>query len=100
MDNNLFDRLLRSNNSEEEMRVILDALPPGISDAVWAAAIPHWFTPEVIAALTAEKPEGISNLFEKITALSFVEPFQDRGYNIHELSRQQILLLWWQQRQR
>ena len=41
--------------------------------------------PEVIAA-SQQKNQRESATIRENNCLSFVEPFQDRGYNIHELS--------------
>jgi tetratricopeptide (TPR) repeat protein len=89
---------LQAAGSDEErewlvMQFSLDNLPPATREAVWAAAIPHWFDADFLAALLDEPGFG----FENLVALSFVEPFPGRGYNLHEGSRALLLRRLWEE---
>lgn len=100
MIDDLLSRLQAAKSDEERewlvMQFSLDNLDPGVRDAVWAAAIPHWFDVNFLAALL-DKPDLGSLLdFRSLTALSFVELFPDRGYNLHERSRALLLRRLWQ----
>ena len=77
------------------IKILLDSLSPELSEAVWAAAIPHWFNPEILAALCPGLESTIEKLYEKLQELSFVEEFPGRGYNIHDSTRKQMLTHLW-----
>jgi hypothetical protein len=95
MSDDLLERLLKAQTPEEETRLILDALPLPLSDAAWAAAIPHWFTPEVLGALLPGRASHAGELYDRLQGLAFVEPYRGRGLSLHDLSRRTILNLWW-----
>ena len=95
MPDELFERLLAAQTPEEEMRLLLENLPLALCRSAWAAAMPHWFTAEVLAALLPELAEQAQDLYTQLQSLAFVEPYQGRGHNVHELTRNTILTLWW-----
>lgn len=99
MRDNLLEQLLGAQSPEEEIKILLNSLPKAVSEAAWVAAIPHWFNAEIIAALLPELASQANELYEQLQEQSFVELFQDRGHNIHELTRKRILSLWWGERQ-
>ena len=98
MADDLFDNLLAAQTPEDEMRLVLSALPLALANAGWASAIPHWFTPEVLAALLPDQASQTADLYVQLRQLAFVESYLDRGYSVHELSRNTILNLWWNTR--
>lgn len=72
----------------------LNTLPAAVRDAVWAAAIPHWFDEPFLAALLGQAAYARLKAVEGWPALldqSFVEPFPGRAYNVHERSRAVLL---------
>jgi len=86
---------LQDTGSEEERRWLalefnLNSLSPGLREAIWAAAIPHWFDGSLLAALLGE--EGFMRLqaaggLDALARLPFIEPFPNRGFNVHERTR-------------
>lgn len=71
------------------MQLTLDKLPDDVSRSVfWAAAIPHWYNPSIIRHLV---PGATSEAIKLLKEQVFIERFQNKGDNVHELSR--ILLL-------
>jgi len=74
----------------------LDSVEPSVREAVWAAAIPHWFNGELLATLLDKPNFGSGPDFRSLIALSFVEPFPGRGYNVHERTRALLLKQLWQ----
>src|SRR5262245_18492844 len=103
MNDDLLSKLVAAQRDEElewlAMQFSLDSLAPEVHEAVWAAAIPHWFDVHFLVALL-DKPETETlSIFKQLLALSFIEPFQDRGYNIHERSRSLLLQRLWQRDQ-
>jgi len=62
--------------------------------AVEAAAIPHWFDADILAAiLDAEDRPIVEELHRLLLSLSFVEPFPERGEgasNVHEATRRAL----------
>jgi tetratricopeptide (TPR) repeat protein len=85
------------------MEMSLNALSPTLQAAVWAAAIPHWFDePFLFALLTEAERQTLAaeDGFNKLTALSFVEIFPERGYNVHERTRELLRERLWRTEQR
>jgi DNA-directed RNA polymerase specialized sigma24 family protein len=75
------------------LRFNLDGLAPPVAEAVWTAAIPHWFDIEFLSTLLGVQVSA--ELFRRVTGLSFVEIFSDRGHNVHERSRDLLLDHLW-----
>jgi len=98
MPNSLFERLLAAQTPEDEMLLMLTALPPALSDAVWAAAVPHWFDARVLEALLPNRATQAADLYTQLQSMAFIEPYHGRGHNVHELTRRTILKLWWDKR--
>lgn len=100
MNDDLLTRLNAAATDEEREWLVLEfslsALDEDVREAVWAAAIPHWFDVPFLAALL-DKPEAdIAPIFKSLIKLSFVELFPERGYNIHERSRTMLLKHSWE----
>ncbi|MBI5876545.1 MAG: tetratricopeptide repeat protein [Chloroflexi bacterium] len=96
----LFQRMQSAASDDERhwlvTQSLLSTLPVEVAATVYAAAIPHWFTSDVLAALQPDLRAHIGDFYTAIQALPFVEPFQGRGHNIHELTRRVILQHLWQ----
>ena len=86
------------------MQFSLDGLTPELREAVWAAAIPHWFDKAFLDALLQK---SVSNQdFETLKDLSYVEKFErglisegyklENGWNVHERTRNLLLEKLWQ----
>ena len=75
----------------------MSQMPKALVSMLWAAAIPHFFDAQVLAALRPELADKAEKLFDDLQALTFVEEFQGQGYNIHELTREVLLSRLWQQ---
>jgi hypothetical protein len=78
-------------------RFCLDGLNPEVRDAVWTAAVPHWFDLDFLTALMDSSDAYIPGIFQSLIGLSFVEPFPGLGYNIHKRTRALLLKSLWQQ---
>jgi len=97
---------LQAAQSDEErewlvMQLSLANMAAPLRQAVWAAAIPHWFDAGFLAALLDEEDEQAYELYQALQVPSFVEPFPGRGYNLHERSRALLLQkLWGEERER
>jgi tetratricopeptide (TPR) repeat protein len=103
MSDDILTRLQKANNDDERewltMQYTLDNLPSDVQDAVWAAAIPHWFDGDFLSALLDHSDFDDTPEYKALLELSFVEPFQNYGYNIHERSRKLLLnRLWYERR--
>ncbi|MBE9472161.1 MAG: hypothetical protein IMY75_08670, partial [Chloroflexi bacterium] len=96
----LLTRLQAAQSDEERewlvMQFSLDNMTPAVREAVWAAAIPHWFDADFLAALLDERGERAEELYQALQEFSFVEVFPGRGYNLHERSRALLLGRLWQ----
>jgi hypothetical protein len=66
-----------------------------VREAVWAAAIPHWFDANFLGALMNESEATVLPLLKNLVSLPFVEVFPGRGYNIHSASRELLLKRLW-----
>ncbi|MEA3349659.1 MAG: hypothetical protein U9Q82_03450, partial [Chloroflexota bacterium] len=76
---------------------LLDSLTEELAQMAWAAAVPHWFDAEILAALRPELAENVEDLYAQLQSLPFVEPFEGRGHNVHELTRGLMLAHLWAQ---
>ena len=76
---------------------LLDKMPPDLRAMTWAAAIPHWFDADILAALRPELRDRATRLYADLQTLSFVEVFPGRGHNIHELTRRLMLDHLWRE---
>jgi RNA polymerase sigma factor (sigma-70 family) len=79
------------------MQQALARLDQGIQDAVWFAAVPHWFEADILSAVL-EKPKDLTtSIVNSLRKLSFVESFPELGLNIHEYSRRLLLERFWKE---
>jgi tetratricopeptide (TPR) repeat protein len=101
MTNQFLTRLAAAQTEEERSWIVtetlLETLVPELASAVWAVAIPHWFNAPILAALRPELAAEAERLYTELQALSFVEVFPERGYNIHERTRKLMLSHLWQE---
>lgn len=89
---------LKEATSDEEREWLttafsLEGLTPALREAVWAAAVPHWFDRELLGALLGAPVA--EEVFEALLGLSFVEPYPGRGHAIHERTRGVLLARLW-----
>lgn len=100
MSNDLLTRLQAAKTDEEREWVVLEFslqnLEAEIKDAVWAAAIPHWFDESFLAALLDVTPKKVSTIYKRVQNLSFIEVFASRGQNVHERTRKLLLKHLWE----
>ncbi|MEL7142217.1 MAG: tetratricopeptide repeat protein, partial [Cyanobacteria bacterium J06573_11] len=75
----------------------MSQMPKSLVSMLWAAAIPHFFDENILAALRPELTDEAEKLFANLQSLTFVEEFPGYGYNIHELTRKVLLSKLWQQ---
>ena len=85
------NRLQSANSTGERNWLVtldlLESLPANLAKLAWAAAIPHWFDNDVLAALRPELKGKVNEFYNALLTLPFIEPFEGRGHNIHELTR-------------
>jgi tetratricopeptide (TPR) repeat protein len=99
MNNKYEDFLIKLQNIDESqhewlvMEFSLQNLSETLRQAVWAAAIPHWFDRDFLNAILANPLKDSD--FEALKELSFVEVFPERGFNVHERSRKLLLDKLW-----
>ncbi len=68
--------------------IVLADRDPRLRIAVEAAAVPHWFDAEVLAALLPEEADDAAAVVEQLKALPMVESFPARqGWNVHDTTR-------------
>src|SRR5689334_4106830 len=95
----LLARLQATQSETEQDWVIMEfslaSLNPTVQEAVWAAAIAHWFDVTFLAALLDQPVVEVQPVFDQSIRLSYVEHFPNRGYNIHERSRALLLDRLW-----
>jgi hypothetical protein len=94
-------RVQQAETETERQWILLELqmsqMPDDLVSMLWAAAIPHFFDANILAALRPELAEQADKLYEKLKTLTFVEEFPKQGYNIHELTRNVLLNQLWQQ---
>jgi len=100
MSGDLLARLQAARSDEEREWLVLqfnlESLDPALREAAQAAAIPHWFDAEFLAVILDRPADETRPLFERLIALSFVEPFPGRGHDVHERTRALLLNRLWQ----
>ena len=67
---------------------------PRYPDAVRAAAIPHWFDAEILAALLGDDADAPA-LLTWLTQRPFVERYGERAYALHERTRDMLRSRLW-----
>ncbi len=99
MSNDLLQKLMAAQTDEERSWIVtenlLESLPKDVASALWAVAIPHWFNAEILAALCPELGDRADEIYQQLQELSCVEVFPERGHNVHELTRNQLLDRLW-----
>lgn len=99
----LLKRVQQAGTETERQWVLLDLQMSQMSEALvsmlWAAAIPHFFDANVLAALRPELADEAEGLFTELQTLTFVEDFPGQGYNVHELTRGVLLSRLWEHHQ-
>ncbi len=97
----ILKRVQQAETETERQWILLELqmsqMPDDLVSMLWAAAIPHFFDANILAALRPELAEQADKLYEKLKTLTFVEEFPKQGYNIHELTRNVLLNQLWQQ---
>ncbi|NMF58834.1 tetratricopeptide repeat protein [Pseudanabaena yagii] len=100
MNSDLLQKLMVAQTDEERSWIVtenlLESLPEDVASALWAVAIPHWFDAAILAALCPELVDRADEIYRQLQDLSCVEVFPERGHNVHELTRNQLLDRLWQ----
>ncbi|MEH2357662.1 MAG: hypothetical protein V7K28_31465, partial [Nostoc sp.] len=95
MNHELLQKLAKAQTDEERSWIVteslLSTLSPDLATAAYAAAVPHWFNADILAALRPELQTQSSQLYTELQALPFVEEFPGRGHNVHDLTRRLML---------
>ena len=99
MSTDLLSELNAANTDEEREWIVfqfsLNNLDPIVHDAVWAAAIPHWFDTPFLAALLDTPDFEKYQHFDDLVALPFIESFPGHRDNVHERTRSLLLKHLW-----
>jgi len=99
MPDDFLTRLRAAKTADERDWIVtedlLNTLSPDLRSLTWAAAIPHWFDADILAALRPELKDRATQLYADLQTLPFVEVFPERGHNIHELTRRLMLDHLW-----
>lgn len=99
MSNSLLEKLMAAQTDEERNWIVTDnllkSLPTELAKALWAVAIPHWFNGEILVALCPDLADSADDIYLQLQELSCVEVFPDRGHNVHEMTRNQLLDRLW-----
>jgi tetratricopeptide (TPR) repeat protein len=97
----LLARLAAAQTDDERAWIVtenlLDQMSPDLRSITWAAAIPHWFDADILAALRPELRDRAAQIYTDLQTISFVEVFPERGHNIHELTRRLMLEHLWRE---
>jgi tetratricopeptide (TPR) repeat protein len=93
-------RLVQAQTEEEKdwllTELSLSVLSPELRAMTLAAAVPHWFDVEILAALQPDLARQAEELYVELQNLSFVEVFPEKGHNIHDRTRNTILKHLWE----
>jgi tetratricopeptide (TPR) repeat protein len=77
------------------LQLTLERLSPHLRDALWSAAVPHWFDAPFLAALLELPIESAADHYAALQTLSIVEPYPERGHALHESARALLLARLW-----
>jgi tetratricopeptide (TPR) repeat protein len=93
-------RLAQAQTEEEKdwllTELSLSVMSPELRAMALAAAVPHWFDANILAALQPDLAQQAEALYLELQDLPFVEVFPDRGHNIHERTRKAMLKHLWE----
>lgn len=82
-----------------EAGAVLESLTPELRDVVWAAALPHWFDAEILAALQPKHAVTAEERYRLLRTLPFVHEHLQGGHTIRAEVRDHLLdELWANQR--
>ncbi|MEM9773944.1 MAG: NACHT domain-containing protein [Chloroflexota bacterium] len=101
MDLDLIEKLANAKTAEESQIVVLEMslrqFSEALKQAVYAAAVPHWFDFKLLSALIGE--EESDQQYDELVAQTFVNYIPGRGYTIHERTRVLLLRTLWKDNQ-
>ena len=80
------------------VRDFLDGLPPPLAEAVRAAAVPHAFDVQVLAAMLDLEPAQAERACGALRDMPFVQAMGDSRYALHEMVRDFLLDALWRER--
>jgi len=79
-------------------RQFIASLPDELAEALAAAAVPHWFDAEILAAILAVSAERAQKLLTVLPLMPLVQPWGEGQFALHELARQALLADLWANR--
>ncbi len=104
MRNDFLEQLLQIQDQEERSWFVIEyglgLKQPEIREAIWAAAVPHWFNADVLAMLCPDHADQVEEIYAELQTLSYVEEFEGRGHRLHDLTRAQLLTKLWERDQK
>jgi tetratricopeptide (TPR) repeat protein len=77
----------------------LECPSPLLEEAVWAAAVPHWFNEEILAHILGIPEKDAAARYTRLQKMPFVQPVAGRGHTVHGPSRRLLLDNLWRNRQ-
>ena len=80
------------------VRDFLDGLPPAVAETVRAAAVPHAFDAQVLAAMLDMEAAEAERACGTLREMPFVQAMGDRRYALHEMVRDFLLDELWRER--
>jgi tetratricopeptide (TPR) repeat protein len=99
VDEDFLRRLAEAKTDDDRSWIVtemrLEKLHPNLKSMVLAAAIPHWFNVGILKALEPDLENCAEALYDELQGLSFVEPFGELGYHLHDLTRRLIIDRLW-----
>ncbi len=97
MNENILNQLKSAKTEKERewltMQFTMESLSSEVREAIWAAAIPHFFDAKMLNTLLGK--ELALKHFNSLIKLSFIETYLDFGYSMHERTRSVILTKLW-----
>ena len=82
----------------EATRQFAASLPEELAEALRAAAVPHWFDAEILAAILDVRAERAQKLLTLLPLLPLVQPWGEGQFALHELARHALLADLWANR--
>ncbi len=79
-----------AERSQMLLQMTLGDLSPMLQEALKAAAVPHWYDVSFLGTLLGISVGESELLIDELAKLSFIEVYPDKGYNVHDRTRNLI----------
>lgn len=95
MSSDILNRLQQTTQESERTWIITETLlnkqPEPLKNAIFTAAVPHWFNARILSALSGLEAADAEAVYSDLRKFSFTESFGTLGHMLHDLTRRAII---------